>query len=159
MDVNVINPFIDSTLHVLNTIASTEAKPGKPFLKKDQIARGDVTGVIGLTGEASGTVSVSFTEKCILALVTKMFGEEMTTLNKEIQDAVGEISNMISGQARQKLEDMGNSLKAAIPSVIMGKDHTIRHITTYPVIAIPFRTDFGEFTIEVCFEGSNGKGA
>jgi chemotaxis protein CheX len=153
MDVKLINPFIEATVFVLETVAFTSTKAGKPYLKKDQVARGDVSSVIGLTGEVSGTVSVSFSEKSILALVSKMFGEEMKTLNEEITDAVGEIANMISGQARQKLENLGRSLKAAIPTVVMGKSHTITHLTKHPVIAIPFQTEHGDFTIEVCFEG------
>ena len=39
-----------------------------------------------------------------------------------------------------------------ITTVIMGKNHIIRHITTHPITAIPFSTTNGEFTIEVCFE-------
>lgn len=153
MDVQYINPFVTATLHVLKTMAHTEVKAGKPFLKKEKVARGDVSGLIGLTGEMSGTISVSFTEPCILAIVGRMFGENVTAMNDEIGDAVGEIANMISGQARQKLEEMGRPLHAAIPSVIMGKGHQITHITSHPVIAIPFETDDGGFTIEVCFEG------
>ena len=152
MDVRLINPFITATLHVLETMASTKAEAGKPYLKKDEVARGDVSGVIGMTGETKGTVSVSFTEKSILAIVSNMLAEEIKELNEEIKDAVGEITNMISGQARKALEELGRPLKAAIPTVIMGKNHTITHVTTYPIIAIPFSTDNGEFTIEVCFE-------
>jgi len=152
MDANLINPFIDATLNVLGTMASTRAQAGKPYIKKDKVARGDVTGVIGLTGEARGTISVSFSEKSILAIVSNMFGEEMKELNEEINDAVGELSNMISGQARKILEELGRTLHGAIPSVIMGKNHTLTHMTTSPVIAIPFSTDNGDFTIEVCIE-------
>jgi len=153
MDANLINPFIDATLNVLGTMASTRARAGKPYIKKDKVARGDVTGVIGLTGEARGTISVSFSEKSILAIVSNMFGEEIKELNEEINDAVGELSNMISGQARKMLEELGKTLHGAIPSVIMGKNHTLTHMTTSPVIAIPFSTDNGDFTIEVCIEG------
>lgn len=153
MDVQYINPFVTATLHVLKTMAHTEVKAGNPFLKKEKLARGDVSGLIGLTGGVSGTISVSFTERCILAIVGRMFGETLTAMNDEIGDAVGEIANMISGQARQALEKMGRPLQAAIPSVIMGKGHQITHITSHPVIAIPFDTDKGGFTIEVCFEG------
>ena len=152
MDANLINPFIEATLHVLETIASTKAEAGKPYLKKDQVARGDVSGVIGMTGETRGTISISFSEASILPIVSNMLGEEMKEMNEEIKDAVGEVTNMISGQARKRLDEQGRSLRAAIPTVIMGKDHSITHMTTYPIIAIPFCTDNGEFTIEVCFE-------
>ncbi len=152
MDANLINPFLESTVHVLQTIAGINAEKGKPFLKKDNTARGDVSGVIGLAGDMNGIISVTFTEKCILHIVSGMFGEEMKELNDEIGDAVGEIANMISGQARQKLEIQGTNLQAAIPSVVMGKDHKISHLTKQPIIALPFVTAGGEFTIEICFE-------
>lgn len=152
MDVTLVNPFIDGALHVLKTMASTEATAGKPYIKRDRVAKGDVTGVIGLIGASRGSISVTFTEECILDIVSKMFGEEMTELNEEIRDAVGEISNMISGYARRILDGSGKSLQAAIPTVVMGKNHTLSHMTIRPIIAIPFTTDHGSFTIEVCFE-------
>ncbi len=152
MDVSFINPFINATLHVLDTMAFITVQPGKPYLAKDNVAKGDVTGVIGLTGVIGGTVAVTFQEACILEIVSNMFGEKMTVLNNEITDAVGELTNMISGQARKELEEVGKVFKAAIPSVITGPGHSITHYSDGPRIAIPFFTDNGEFTIEVCFE-------
>jgi len=152
VNVEYINPFIDATLNVLKTMSRTEAMPGKPYLKKDQKALGDVSAVIGLTGEANGTISISFPEQSIAAVVSRMFGEPVSELEGELADAVGEISNMISGQARQQLEKTGKLLHGSIPSVIVGKNHQISHFTTYPVIAVPFETPEGGFTIEVCIE-------
>lgn len=153
MDVTLINPFIEATLHVLSSLAFTEARAGKPYLKNDSLAQGDVSGIVGLTGETSGTLSVSFSEQSILAIVSSMFGEPVNRIDEEVKDAVGEILNIVSGQARQKLEMKGRTLKGAIPTVITGKNHTISHITKHPIIAIPFDTDNGTFTIEVCLEG------
>jgi len=152
MDVKLINPFIDATLNVLSSLAFTDAHVGKPYLKKDTVAKGDVSGIVGLTGETSGTISVSFSKMCITSIVSKMFGEEITEINDEVKDAVGEILNIVSGQARQRLETMGRILKGAIPTVITGKDHSITHITRRPIVAIPFSTNNGDFTIEVCLE-------
>jgi chemotaxis protein CheX len=152
MDAQLINPFIKATLNVLETMAFTKPKPQKPFLKRDFIAKGDVSSVIGLSGESKGTISITFTEPCILSIVSNMFGENMPKLDDEVMDAVGEIANMISGQARQELEVKGKVLYAAVPTMIKGKDHTISHKTTAPIVAVPFGTDYGDFTIEVCFE-------
>lgn len=150
MDAAIINPFINATINVLDTMAFIKAKPGKPYLKKDDTARGDVSGVIGLTGVSHGTISVTFEEHCILKIVSNMFGEPIETLDTEVADAVGELTNMISGQARMELEKDGKLFDAAIPSVVTGKGHKIIHITDGPKIAIPFDTDGGAFTIEVC---------
>lgn len=153
MDANLINPFIHATMRVLETMAFVKCKAGKPYLKKDDIAKGDVTGVIGITGnEANGTIAVTFDSGSILKIVSNMFGEEMTILNHEVADAVGELTNMISGQARRELEEKGKVFEAAIPSVVTGENHTIIHYTDGPKIAIPFATEGGNFTIEVCME-------
>jgi len=62
MDVKLINPFINATLNVLQTMAFVKCQAGKPYLKKDNVAQGDVSGIIGFTGEQNGTVSVTFDE-------------------------------------------------------------------------------------------------
>jgi len=153
MDAKMINPFINATLNVLGTMAFVKAGAGKPYLKKDDFAQGDVSGVIGFTGKTNGTMYVTFDESCILKIVSNMFGEEMKEINNEITDAVGELTNMISGQARKELAEIGKVFQGAIPSVITGKSHKLRPMTNGPKIAIPFKTDFGNFIIEVSLEG------
>jgi len=154
MDAKMINPFINATMNVLETMAFTKSEAGKPYLKKDDVAQGDVSGVIGFTGETNGTVAVTFDESCILKIVTNMFGEEMTEINNEITDAVGEITNMISGQARKELEEIGKKFQGAIPTVVTGKNHKLESMTKGPKVAIPFKTEAGSFTIEVCLENT-----
>jgi len=153
VDAKIINPFVNATVNVLETMAFTKSEAGKPHLKKDTVAQGDVSGVVGLTGEVNGTISVTFDELCILNIVSNMFGEEMKEINNEISDAVGELTNMISGQARKELAEIGKIFQGAIPAVITGKNHQLESMTKGPKIAIPFKTDFGSFTIEVCLEG------
>jgi len=152
MDAKFVNPFINATLNVLQTMAFVKSEAEKPYLKKDDVARGDVSGVIGITGETNGTISVTFDESCILKIVSNMFSEEMTEINNEITDAVGELTNMISGQARKELEEMGKLFHGAIPSVITGKNHKLIPMTKGPRIAIPFKTDSGNFTVEIALE-------
>ncbi len=152
MDVTIINPFLNATLNVIETMAFVKAKAEKPYLKKDNVAQGDVSGIVGITGAVRGTVSITFDEFSILKIVSNMFGEEMKEINHEISDAVGELTNMISGQARQEIEKTGKILHGAIPTVITGKNHKLISMTKGPKSAIPFKTDTGSFTVEVCLE-------
>jgi len=151
MNVEIINPFLKATTNVIKTMAFTDVTPGKPFLKKDGVAGGDISGIIGITGETDGSMSISFSESCICGIVSNMFGESITAINSEVEDAVGEITNMISGDARRELAEKGHVLKGAIPTVISGKNHTIKHMSNGPTIAIPFTTAGGHFTVEICF--------
>ncbi|MBW2605038.1 MAG: chemotaxis protein CheX [Deltaproteobacteria bacterium] len=153
MDVKIINPFINATLNVLETMAFIKSKAQKPYLKKDNAAKGDVSGVVGFTGETNATVFITFDESCIVKVVSNMFGEQIDEINDEIIDAVGELTNMISGQARRELEEIGKVFQGGIPSVVSGKNHELKSMTKGPKIAIPFKTEFGSFTIEVVIEG------
>ncbi len=152
MNVEFINPFLRATVNVIKTMAFTDCNPGKPYLKKEAVAAGDVSGVIGITGETNGSLCISFSEACICAIVSTMFGETISQLNNEVEDAVGEITNMISGDARRELAEKGIVLQGAIPSIISGKNHTIKHLTKGPTVAVPFSTPSGDFLIEVCFD-------
>ncbi len=153
MDVRFINPFLEGTVSVIKTMAFLDPIPGKPFLKKDNLARGDISGIIGMTGKVKGSLALSFSEACILKVVSNMLGEEINSINGEIKDAVGEITNMVSGAARKKLEAIGFVITAAIPTVVSGKDHSIVHVLGGPSIIIPFDIpECGPFVVDVCLK-------
>ena len=106
MDVELAKPFVKAAVDVLSTMAFIQPNPGKPFVKKNNIATGDVTGLVGLTGEKNGSVSLSFGKKCAVAIVKNMLGE-LEDVMQDVKDAVGELTNMISGQARAGLAEQG----------------------------------------------------
>lgn len=148
MNVEFINPFLLAAVKVLETMTFTEARPRKPYLKQDKEPKGDVTGIIGISGQAEGSLAITFSHDCICHLVANMFGEQVDTINQDVEDAVGELTNMISGDARRQLAESGLPLQAGIPQVFSGPGHKVEH--SGPAIAVPFETPGGEFTIEVC---------
>jgi len=154
MDVKVINAFLDGTVSVLKTMAFIEPKAGAPYLKKDAAARGDISGIIGLAGSVKGSLALSFEESCILEIVSSMLGEQSSEINAEICDAVGEITNMVSGAARKNMEAAGFTILSALPTVISGKGHSITHVMGGPSIIIPFETAKGSFVVDICIGGA-----
>jgi chemotaxis protein CheX len=133
-------------------MAMMEPSPGKPYVKKDETATGDVSAIIGFTGEKNGSISVSFSKKCAIAMVKSMLGDDIEDIVQDTKDAVGEITNMISGQARAGLSEMGMTFQGSTPTVIMGDKHTIAHVSKSPIMVIPFSTEHGDFAVEFSFE-------
>lgn len=152
MKVKYINPFLTATVNVIKTMAFLELIPGKPSLKKDALAKGDVSGIIGLTGDASGSLSVSFSLGLIKEIMKNMLGEEISEVTEDVRDAVGEMTNMICGDARRALQGDGLNLSAAIPTIVSGEGHTISHAVAGPVIVIPFKAAGGSAVVEVSLE-------
>lgn len=153
MRVEFINPFIASLLNVLNTMAQIKLVPGKPKLKKDEIARGDVSGLIGMVStQAKGSFSISFDETLALTIMENMLGEKSSHIDLEVIDMVGEITNMVTGGAKRLLSDKGFNFDMATPVVVSGKAHTITHKADGAKLLLPLSCEFGNATVEICFD-------
>ena len=154
MKVEYINPFIIATRKVLSTMAFVESRPGKPSLKEEgQIkAPGVISAVIELYGESKGSIAISFSKECILQVASQMFGESYEDLNEEVIDIVGELVNMVSGEARRELAKLGFHFSAGIPVTTQGEGHDLKHFVQARIISIPFETKGGNYFIEACFD-------
>jgi len=155
-EVAFINPFLEAVVSVLGTMANVAATPGKPYINSSRTTSGDVTGLIGITGQSAGTMSLTLETGAILRIVNNMLQESYTELNDDIADAVGELTNMIAGQARMHLAQQGLNFTASTPSVVMGKGLRLSHVSGSPILAIPFTTEGGSLVVEVAFAEVSG---
>ena len=147
MKVEYINPFIVATRHVFETVASCTVHAEAPELSTREGTMYDVSGIIGLSGGARGSVVISFPKEVALKIVTAFAGIESKCLDEDFCDAIGELANMVAGNAKKDLEGLNVSI--SIPSVVLGRDHRIVTERKTPCIAVPFVCDHGRFVIEV----------
>ena len=153
VNVTFINAFLESLLNVLSTMAQTDARHQPPILKKDNVARGDVTGIIGMVGnQVIGSMSITFTESAIIGITSRMLGEEIKEIDDTVTDMVGEVTNMVTGGAKKILADQGHDFNMATPTVVTGHNHEISHKSKDKVIHIPFSCELGPFYVEVSFD-------
>jgi chemotaxis protein CheX len=117
------------------------------------VARGDVSGLIGLIGpQTKGSMSITFDENLALEIMQRMLGERPNGINEEVTDMVGEITNMVTGGAKRILADKGYNFEMATPAVVSGRGHTITHKTDGVIIIMPFNSEYGKAFIEICFD-------
>ena len=151
-DVNVINPFLNATIKVLKIQCFVESKPGKPMMKKptDPLLLGDVSGIISISSESfNGTFAISLSEAIFCAIAKNMLGEECLAITDQNVDLVGELANMILGQAKIELGQLGYAVQMAIPTCVWGKDHKIKQFGGGMCVVLPFETEIGTFYSEV----------
>jgi len=154
-DVEIAKAFIAATINILSTMANILPKAGKPFVKKDPTALGDFSAIIGVTGEHKGSICVTFTKEGAISVVQAMLGDDVENLEQDAVDTVGEIANMVSGQARAGIAEQGVVLQGSTPTIITGEKHRITHMSKSPVMCIPFTMPQGSLSVEFCFESSN----
>jgi chemotaxis protein CheX len=148
MDPRYITPFIKSIQNVFGTMLQLPVEVGQPALKKSTEPTHDVTGVIGMTGNVSGSVILGLPMDAATAIVALFCGEKLDPNEPDFADAVGELINMISGGAKAQFPARG-AVSISIPSVIVGPGHTVARQTDVPCVLIPCTTDCGDFVIEI----------
>jgi chemotaxis protein CheX len=147
MKVEYINPFVNATTDVFDTMLSCPLTRGELRLSGQDQPEHDISGVIGLSGDASGLVVVSIDKQVAFQAARVMLCEPISTINADIVDLVGELANMIAGAAKAKLDDF--ELSVSLPTVIVGTNHVIGFPSNARPICIPFESPWGSLCLEV----------
>ncbi|MFN0131825.1 MAG: chemotaxis protein CheX [Phycisphaerales bacterium] len=153
MDQQCIKAFVTSIRNVFQTMMQLEVRVGTPMLKDTAQAPHDVSGIIGMSGDITGTVVISFPEATAVRVASILAGSDMPATHPDFPDAIGEIVNMVSGGAKALFG--GRKASISCPSVVRGPGHVVAAPKDTPCIAIPCGTDCGDFVIEVAIRVPN----
>lgn len=153
MDSSYITPFMTSIQNVFSTMFQLPVEIGEPSIKTDKNATHDVSGIIGVSGEMVGTIVLSMPKDAAVSIVALFTGTEMETDSDDFADAIGELVNMISGNAKAEFQRKG--VMISCPSVVIGKDHRVSSASGTVCVKIPCQTDCGEVVLEVALREVN----
>lgn len=151
VDVNFINPLVQAAVEILRSMAQIELKRGTPFLRTPTTppSQADVSGIIAMNSDRFlGSMAVCFDRSLILKVYRNMLGTEANEINNDVKDAVSELTNIIFGNAKRDLNAAGHTIAPAIPSVVSGPSHEVRHSLSGHCFCIPFESDHGKLLIE-----------
>jgi Predicted inhibitor of MCP methylation, homolog of CheC len=152
-----VQPFVDVCQSVFRDFIGNELVVDRPyFADKNAPHDWDVSAIIGLTGEARGAVVISMKEPLALKLTGILTGSSHANLDDEVVDAIGEIVNIIAGNAKRGLEESFR-LVISLPTIVRGKGHTIMWPNDQArIICIPFKIfDTETFCLAVAIEASS----
>ncbi len=150
MEVKFINPFISSVVNTMEMMLGLTPERKAPFLKENRLTQGDITGIVGFAEkQVTGSVALSFDERTALKAFSLVTGETTSRLSREVQDLIGELTNIVAGGAKTIFSEEDLSFHISIPSVVVGKDHLISHKVDIPVVVIPFVMEDMSFSVEV----------
>jgi len=147
MQVKYINPFLKASVNLFKDYLGFKIDPGKPRILPDPQNLYEVSGIIGLAGETTGAVVLSFSRETAIKVVSAFEKRKYTALGGEVIDGVGELINIIAGNAKKDLLDF--RIEISLPGVITGQTYQIHWPEGIPVVAIPFASEVGPFSVNV----------
>jgi len=95
-------------------------------------------------------VILSFPKPVAVKTASTFSGAELQVDHPDFADAIGEIANMVAGNAKKDFE--GVSISISLPSVVIGENHQVSRSNAFPRLVIPCETTLGHFYVEVAMK-------
>ena len=149
MKAEYINPFLDASMNLFREFLRFEIKNNPPYINHDSQDLHEISAIIGLTGDIIGAVVLSFTRETAIAMASRFSGKTYVAMTNEVIDCVGEMVNIIAGNAKKDLGEF--RVEISLPGVITGAKYKINWPQGVPIITIPFESNAGAFTVNVSF--------
>ena len=150
-EMEYLAPFIDNTVNVMKTMASMEPTFREVWFSKEFKIFGDISGIIGLSGNSEGTVAVTFYWPLARKIIAQMMNVEEDEVNAEyIHDGVGEIINMISGTTKKNFSGTPYYFELSLPTVVVGSGHQLGHPDASSIAMLIFDVEQTSFALQVC---------
>lgn len=111
-----------------------------------------LTAMVGLAGTYNGLVSVHLPWPLAISFTSLMLGMEVTEIDDDVNDAMGEIANMVAGSFKQHLSKGGSDVHLSTPSVVNGGDYIVSSGKNLENITLKFATDEEWFMVSLSIE-------
>lgn len=109
----------------------------------------DLTAILGVSGQLEGNVLYGFGGGTGLAVASAMVGETVTELDDMSMSALGELANMITGNAATQLSAKGYECDISPPLIIEPSGSRISTLQGTQILT-SFQSEFGELYIRIC---------
>lgn len=133
MDEPILNILAASVIRYFNITTEVPAVLGTPFLgQQDEKLSLDFSAVIGISGSYRGNIYYTAPRAKLLSLLTVL--GEPDAGDDLCAELVGEITNTISGNAR---EELGSGFMISTPLLLSGSNNSVRPANKAPCFILP----------------------
>ena len=122
---NIVEDIINCTNEVFETMIPMEIKTDGSFYQKEDMISTDVISLVSFTGEHSGIVAFFGSKEIAIKITSKMLGIEVSAIDQDVKDAMGELTNMIGGTLKNKVCETFGAMHLSVPIVIAGEELSI----------------------------------
>jgi chemotaxis protein CheX len=138
---------IAATKEVFSTMVMMDLEDAYPLREPVTRFHCSITGMVGLAGTYTGILSVHCQQAFALRITSNMLGMDVEEIGEDVNDALGEIANMLGGHVKQVFSKGGLDLNLSIPTVITGEDYSVNCMADKDCVIIPFLWNGDQFLV------------
>ena len=123
LNVNNINPFLQSTISVFETVTQLKLSVGKPSLADFSFVNPTYTITVGVVGQMKGQAVLAMDIEHAKTVASKMmFGMPVAELDEMACSALNELSNMVMDNTATLFSTQGKIIDITPPISMLGTD-------------------------------------
>jgi chemotaxis protein CheX len=143
----VIASIADITKGVFSTMVMLDVVSETPLTEPMVSFHETLTSMVGLAGSHSGILAVHCPKNLALLITSNMLGMEVTEIDDDVNDAMGEIANMIGGDIKHIFSPKGADINLSIPTAIYGSDYLLESMSSSETLLMPFQCGGDRFVL------------
>ncbi len=149
---DLVRSIQETTLEIFGTMIMMEVVAEEPLGEPSLLYRNSISGMVGLAGTARGGLAVHVPWGLARAITGSFLGIEVEEINEDVQDAIGELANMLAGNIKSALSGNGKDIELSLPSTISGEEYGIHCGDDSEITVVPFTSNGQRFYVELQLE-------
>lgn len=144
---SIRSSIVEITKGVFSTMVMLDVADEAPLTEPVVSFHETMTSMVGLAGTYSGVLAIHSPKALALKITSNMLGMEVTDISEDVNDAMGEIANMIGGDVKHIFSPKGADINLSIPTVIYGSDYVMESMSTAEALLMPFDCEGERFLL------------
>ena len=147
---SIAKSIISATEEVFRSYVSLGATSGEPFERGCDRSDHNVTSIVQFNGTVNGYLAVDMPRQTANLVTSALFFIEENDLQEsDINDAIGELANILAGHVKAFIDPEGGHVKLSLPQLLTHLDSPPPHTETQRKVTIPFYMDDGDFCVDL----------
>ena len=152
MDVNNVNPFIESFTNVMPQLGFASIKKGNLSVKGKDLLSSGVIIVVGIVGAIKGNVVYAMQmEDAKKIASTMMMGMPVNEFDEMAQSALSELTNMLTANAATCFASLGTIIDISTPTLLHGLNISVK-MSSNQVLCIQLLANDIPIDVNIAFE-------
>lgn len=148
MRAEYINSFYKATQDVFKLMLDIDIERDKLEVVEGMVTSRDASVMIGVTGDLRGSILFSFPKDMALKMIKIMADIEMDELDNFVSSALGEMGNIIGGNALTYLSEENYICDIVPPQIILGA-HKSFQVGQVKSLLLTMKSPIGEFDLNI----------
>jgi chemotaxis protein CheX len=152
----IVKAFITATTVALAEMANTEVAVREVCHATLVEPWGDIAAVVGIKSMTKGLVVFSVPKQMAAAIAERVLGNVREEVNDTlVRDCLGEIANVIAGQAKTLVAGTPYQLTFSLPDIVVADQTASKPDRARGCLVVFFHSDLGEFTLRLALDSDD----